>query len=93
MQAGKPFLKGKTPWSQGDVTDIVGITGDMHGSLAVGFSKAAILQVVSNMFSKACKEMSDEVRAAVGVSTNMICGRRGVSWQNKSTNFEALFLQ
>jgi hypothetical protein len=37
MQASKPLLKGKTLCSQGDVTCIVGITGDIHGSLAVGF--------------------------------------------------------
>ena len=55
-QVGKPFLKGKTPVSQGDITGIVGLTGDMNGSLAVSFSEAAILQVVSNMFGEAFKE-------------------------------------
>jgi chemotaxis protein CheX len=43
-QVGKPFLKSKTPLSQGDVTGIVGLTGNQHGSLAVSFSEAAILQ-------------------------------------------------
>ena len=73
-QVGQPFLKGKTPLSQGDVTGIVGLTGDKHGSLAVSFSEAAILQVVSNMFGEACKEINDDVRDAVGEITNMICG-------------------
>src|SRR5215510_1623706 len=73
-QVGKPFLKGKTPLSEGDVTGIVGLTGDKHGSLAVSFSEAAILQVVSNMFGEACKAMNDDVRDAVGELTNMICG-------------------
>src|SRR5712692_11999303 len=74
MQVGKPFFKGKTPLSEGDVTGIVGLTGDKNGSLAVSFSEAAILQVVSNMFGEACKEMNDDVRDAVGEITNMICG-------------------
>ena len=52
----------------------VGLTGNKHGSLAVSFSEAAILQVVSNMFGEACKEMNDDVRDAVGEITNMICG-------------------
>src|SRR5262249_17192761 len=73
-QVGKPFLKGRTPLSEGDVTGIVGLTGDKHGSLAVSFTEAAILQVVSNMFGEACKEMNDDVRDAVGEITNMICG-------------------
>ena len=73
-QVGQPFLKAKTPLSQGDVTGIVGLIGDQNGSLAVSFSEAAILQVVSNMFGEVCKEMNDEVRDAVGEITNMICG-------------------
>jgi chemotaxis protein CheX len=73
-QVGKPFLKGKTPLSEGDVTGIVGLTGAKHGSLAVSFSEVAILQVVSNMFGEACKEMNDDIRDAVGEITNMICG-------------------
>ena len=80
---GKPFLKGKTPLSQGDVTGIVGLTGAKNGSLAVSFSEAAILQVVSNMFGEVCKEMNDDVRDAVGEITNMICGdaRRSLAEQ------------
>jgi len=71
---GKPFLKDKTAVSQGDITGIVGLTGDANGSLAVSFSEAAILQVVSNMFGEAFKEINDEVSDAVGEITNMICG-------------------
>lgn len=74
LQVGKPFLKDKTAISHGDITGIVGLTGDSHGSLAVSFSEAAILQVVSNMFGEAFKEINDEVSDAVGEITNMICG-------------------
>ena len=73
-KVGKPFLKGKTPLSQSDVTGIVGLTGVINGSLAVSFSDAAILQVVSNMFGEAIKEINDEVRDAVGEISNMISG-------------------
>jgi chemotaxis protein CheX len=73
-QVGKPFLKGKTPLSQGDITSIVGLTGVMNGSLAVSFSETAILQVVSNMFGEAFKEVNEEVRDAVGELSNMISG-------------------
>ena|SRR5438132_14372821 len=92
-QVGKPFLKGKTPLSQGDVTGIVGLTGDKNGSLAVSFSEAAILQVVSNMFGEVCKEMNDDVRDAVGEITNMICGDARPCWRSMATNFRPLFLR
>jgi chemotaxis protein CheX len=73
-QVDKPFLKTRTLLAQGDITGIVGLTGDMHGSLVVSFSEDAILQVVSHMLGEACKEMNDDVRDAVGEITNMICG-------------------
>jgi len=73
-QVGQPFLKSKTTLSQGDITGVVGLTGDIHGSLAVSFSEAAILQIVSNMFGEVCKEINAEVRDAVGEISNMICG-------------------
>lgn len=82
-KVGKPFLKGKTPLSQGDITGIVGLTGVLNGSLAVSFSDTAILQVMSNMFGEACKEINDEVRDAVGEISNMISGdaRRALAEQ------------
>ncbi len=88
-QVGKPFLKGKTPLSQGDVTGIVGLTGDKHGSLAVSFSEAAILQVVSNMFGEVYKEINDDVRDAVGEITNMICGDARRSLAEQGHQFQA----
>jgi chemotaxis protein CheX len=73
-QPGKPFLKKKTEPSHGDITGIVGLTGPVNGSIAVSFSEAAILQVVSNMFGENFKEINEEVRDAVGELSNMICG-------------------
>ncbi|MGE3540117.1 MAG: chemotaxis protein CheX [Candidatus Tectimicrobiota bacterium] len=71
---GKPFLKNKTPLSQGDVSGIVGLTGRLNGSMAVSFSEPAILEIVSNMFGEVCKDINDEVRDAVGEISNMISG-------------------
>ena len=71
---GKPFLKNKTPLSQGDVSGIAGLTGRINGSMAVSFSQGAILEIVSNMFGEVCKEINDDVRDAVGEISNMISG-------------------
>ena len=88
-KVGKPFVKGKTPLSQGDVTGVVGLTGVINGSLAVSFSEAAILEVVSNMFGEAFKEMNDEVRDAVGELSNMICGDARRILAEKGHQFQA----
>ena len=85
----EPFLKARTPLAQGDITGIVGLTGDMHGSLAVSFSEAAILQVVSNMFGEVYKEINDDVRDAVGEITNMICGDARRSLAEQGHQFQA----
>jgi chemotaxis protein CheX len=73
-QPGKPFLKKRCELSQGDITGVIGLTGPVKGSLAVSFSDAAILHVVSNMFGEECTEVNSEVEDAVGELSNMICG-------------------
>ena len=71
---GKPFLKKKSDVSQGDVTGVIGVTGPVKGSVALSFTEAAILHVVSSMFGEECREVNSEVEDAVGELSNMICG-------------------
>ncbi len=70
---GKPFIK-KESSACGDVSGIVGITGETEGSLCITFSRDCILQVVSKWFGEETKEINDEVKDAVGEITNMISG-------------------
>ncbi len=70
---GKPFLK-KDKTAIGDITGIIGITGETNGSLSITFSQACIEKVVGNMFGEAVDGITDEVRDAVGEITNMISG-------------------
>lgn len=71
--AGKPYLK-KDNQARGDVSGIIGFTGSARGSLAISFSKTAILKIVSNMIGEHHSEINGEVRDAVGEITNMISG-------------------
>lgn len=71
--AGKPYLK-KDNHSRGDVSGIIGFTGSAKGSLAISFSKASILKIISNMLGENHTEVNGEVRDAVGEITNMISG-------------------
>jgi len=71
--AGKPYLK-KERVAGGDVSGIIGITGETEGSLSISFTEPAICQIVSNMFGEEITKLNQEVEDAVGEITNMISG-------------------
>jgi chemotaxis protein CheX len=71
--AGKPYAK-VNDRACGDVSGIIGMTGDATGSLAISFSESCILGIVSKMFGEKYVEMNREVFDAVGELTNMISG-------------------
>ncbi len=71
--AGKPFLK-KDRVATGDVSGIIGLTGDAKGSLALSFTESCIFAILSNMLGETYTEINDEILDAVGELTNMISG-------------------
>lgn len=71
--AGKPYLK-KDNSARGDVSAIIGLTGDAIGSLALSFSEGAILKIVSNMLGEEIKAINRDIKDAVGEITNMVSG-------------------
>ena len=73
-EAGKPYLKNDTT-AQGDVSGIVGFTGEANGTVAVTFDELCILKIVSNMLGEEMQEINDEISDAVGELTNMISGQ------------------
>ena len=70
---GKPFLK-KDQNAMGDVTGVIGLSGDVTGSMSITFEEETIKHIIANMFGEPVKEINDEVRDAVGELTNMISG-------------------
>ena len=72
--AGKPFLK-KDLVAHGDVSGIIGLTGDTKGTISVSFTEKSILSIVTNMFGEDMNELNDEIKDAVGEITNMISGQ------------------
>lgn len=71
--AGKPYVK-KSDDAHGDVSGIIGITGDAIGSLAISFSNACICHIAGNMLGETIDELTRDVLDAVGEITNMISG-------------------
>jgi len=73
-KAGKPFLK-KDNTARGDVSGIIGFTGETSGTVSVSFNESCILKIVSSMFGEEITEMNSEIADAVGEITNMISGQ------------------
>ncbi len=74
VTVGKPFLK-KDKIARGDVSGVIGLTGQASGTISVSFTEQCILAVVSNMFGEEMTELNDEVQDAVGEIANMISGQ------------------
>lgn len=77
---GKPFVK-KDNVARGDVSGIIGITGEKNGTISVTFTRACAVAIVKNMLGEDIQDIINDVKDAVGELTNMISGqaRRGLS--------------
>lgn len=71
--AGKPYAK-TDDTARGDISGIIGMTGDATGSLAMSFSEACILGICEKMLGEKHVEINRAVLDTVGELTNMISG-------------------
>ena len=71
---GTPYIK-KTLIAQGDVSAIIGFTGDMAGSVSFSFTKRCAIGIVKNMLGDAIEDIMTDSRDAVGEISNMISGQ------------------
>ena len=70
----KPYLK-KDNVAKGDISGVVGFTGETNGTVFITFDEPCIVKVVSNMFGEQINKINDEIKDAVGELTNMISGQ------------------
>jgi chemotaxis protein CheX len=70
----KPYLK-KDTVAVGDVSAVIGLSGETKGTISVSFSGPCILSIVSNMFGEEMKTINEEVADAAGEIANMISGQ------------------
>jgi Predicted inhibitor of MCP methylation, homolog of CheC len=78
---GKPYLK-KTKTASGSVSAIVGVTGDMRGSIAVSFSHSCATALVKGMLGSDIQDSIEEIQDAVGEVANMISGQARAGLKN-----------
>lgn len=88
LRPGKPFLK-VDALATGDVSGIIGLTGEVTASLSVSFTFGLIKDIMSNMLGEEITEITDDVRDAVGEMTNMICGDARRSLQQEGLTLSA----
>jgi len=70
---GKIYLK-DTSNAYGDISGIIGITGDAIGSLAISFKEGCICDIMSRMLGETYTEANQDIFDGVGEITNMISG-------------------
>lgn len=73
-KAGTPYVK-KTNVAKGDVSAIVGVTGDMNGSISVSFSRPCAVALVKGMLGDDIQDVLQDTQDAVGEVTNMVSGQ------------------
>lgn len=85
---GKPYVN-TTRTATGDVTGIIGITGQSAGTMSLTLSKGAILLIVNNMLHESYTDLNDDIADAVGELTNMIAGQARMHLSQQGLNFQA----
>jgi chemotaxis protein CheX len=83
-KVGKPYLK-KDNAAKGDISGIIGLTGDLRGSLGLSFSEACIVRIVSNMLGESLTGIDNDVKDAVGEITNMTRVSPEKSWSRRDS--------
>ena len=73
VKTEKAYLK-KDDIAHGEISGIIGMTGDIVGSLAVSFESRCICGLVNNMLGEQYRELTRDVLDAAGELTNMISG-------------------
>lgn len=73
-EVGKPYVK-RNNVAAGDVSGMVGITGEKNGSVSLSFSKGCAIAIVKNMLGDEIDNIMKDVKDAVGELTNMISGQ------------------
>lgn len=87
-KSGTPYVK-KDSVASGDISGIIGLTGSVKGSLALSFSEASILKIVSNMLGEEIATLNHDINDAVGEITNMISGVARKILENDGLNITA----
>lgn len=85
--AGKPYIKTSLV-AQGDVSAIVGVTGDKNGVISVTFTRSCAIALVKGMLGNDIQDIVQDTKDAVGEITNMISGQARGGLSEMGMNFQ-----
>jgi chemotaxis protein CheX len=71
--AGKPKLVAGTGINY-DISGVIGISGDVRGSVSLSYPKSCALQSVSAFLGEDVKELDPDVMDAIGELANIVAG-------------------
>lgn len=77
VAAEAPYVK-KDNIARGDISAVIGITGDLRGTFSISFDKPTAVYVVKQMLGDAIENILQDVQDAVGEISNMISGQARV---------------
>lgn len=64
--------------ARGDVSAVIGITGDKQGTFSISFDRKTAVHIVKQMLGDAIEDILQDVQDAMGEITNMISGQARV---------------
>lgn len=85
---GKPFIK-KGATATGDISAIVGLTGNKRGSIALSFSRKCAIAILKNMLGDDIEDVVKDTMDTVGELTNMISGQARAQLSQTGLNLTA----
>ncbi len=71
---GTPYVK-KNNIAKGDVSALVGVSGDRTGTIAVSFTKPCAIALLRGMLGDDIQDLLSDLQDAVGEIANMISGQ------------------
>jgi chemotaxis protein CheX len=77
VSAGTPYVK-KDKTARGDVSAVIGITGDKQGTFSISFDRKTAVHIVKQMLGDDIEDILQDVQDAMGEITNMISGQARV---------------
>lgn len=74
VETGTPFVKTKNP-QEGDISAVIGVTGDRKGTISVSFSRSAAKVLLNGMLGDDVQDEEQDMKDVVGEIANIVSGK------------------